>query len=193
MPGVNEYLAWLPCGLTPIKPTSTFWIRWPVSSCFGGWWPWLAIHLCADEWHCFPHASVQWGTHQCYDRWPAQHKCMQPAPSVASTKTTATWQLASMPRMAKWEAPGSAVYLSRATTLECCSCRWTQLGPTSNRVGPWQCPAWQCDNYHSGSHYHTGATPFSSHHCWTFLWHHHSSQPAAPGSLEAAAVGCLPA
>ena len=67
---------------------------------------------------------------------------------------------------------------------------WMNLpGPTSNRVGPQQCPAWQHDNHPSDSHYHIGATPFSSHLCWAFLWHHHGHQPVAPGGLGAAAVG----
>ena len=73
-------------------------------------------------------------------------------------------------------------------------------GPTSNRVGPCQCPAQQCNNHHSGSHYHTGATPFSSLHCWTFSQYHCGHQPAAPGGLGETAVGfthclnsCLPA
>ena len=62
-------------------------------------------------------------------------------------------------------------------------------GPISDRVGPHQCPAQQCDNHHSGSHYHTGATPFSSCHHWTFLQYHCGHQPAAPGDLEATAMG----
>ena len=49
---------------------------------------------------------------------------------------------------------------------------WTHLGPTSNRVGPWQCRAQQYD-HHSDSHYHSSATPFSGQHCWTFSWHQH--------------------
>ena len=159
MLGVNESLAWLPCWLTPIKSASTLWRRQPISSFVGRRQPQLAICLCVDEQHCFPCASVQWGTHQCYDRWHAQHRCLWPALPVASTKMTATQWLGSMPRRAKWEARGSAVHLSRDTALECCHHRWTHLWPTSNRVGPWQCPAWQCDNHHSGSYYHTGTTP----------------------------------
>ena len=89
-----------------------------------------------------------------------------------------------MPRRAKLGAQGSAVYLSWATALECCHCGWACLGPT-----PQQCPVQQCDNHHSGSHYHTSITPFCGHLCWTFSWHCHVHQPAAPVSLGAAAVG----
>ena len=112
-----------------------------------------------------------------------------PAPSVASTTITATWGLDGMPRRAKWGAQGSAVHLSRATTLKCCCCEWTCLGPATNRVGPWQCPAWECDNHHSGSHYHTGATCLFTCHCWTSSWHCCDHQPAAPVGLGTAAVG----
>ena len=144
-----------------------------------------------DEWHCFSCTSVQWGTHQCYDRWHAQHKCLQLAPSVASMKITATQWLGSLPRRSKWGAWGSVLHLSRATALECCCHRWTCLWPTSNRDGPWQCPTQQHVNHYSDSSYHTGATPFSGCHCWTILWHHHGHQPAAPGGLGAAAVASL--
>ena len=158
-------------------------------SIVGGHWPKMAVHLCVDEWHHVPCISVQQGKHQCYDRWSAQKKCPPLAPSVASMKITATRWLGSMCRRAKWGIWGSAAHLSGATTLECCCCRCTHLVPTSNGVGPWQCPSCQCNNHHSDSHYHTSATPFSSHLCWTFWWHCHSHQPAAPGGLGVAAVG----
>ena len=92
--------------------------------------------------------------------------------------------LGGMPRRPKWGAWGYAVHLSGATGLECCHYRWACLGSTTNRFGPQQCPVQQCDNHHSGSHYHTSATPFSGCHCWAFSWHHHDHHPTVPGALE---------
>ena len=67
--------------------------------------------------------------------------------------------LGGMPRRAKCGAQGSAVHFSGATALECCHHGWTHPGPTTNRGGLQQHPAWQHDNHHSGSHYHPSATP----------------------------------
>ena len=70
---------------------------------FAGWQRHgLAVCLHADEWCHVPHASAQQGTHWCYDRWSAQHKCLWLSLPVVSMKVTAKQGLGGLPRRTKW-------------------------------------------------------------------------------------------
>ena len=118
----------------------------------------LAVCLCTDEWCHVPCASVQWGTHWCYDRWCTQCEHLQPSPSVTNTEVTTMWGSGGLPWGAKWGAQSSTVW--GATTLECSHCRWTHPRSTTDGGGPQWCGTWGYNNYPSGYQHHTGTTLF---------------------------------
>ena len=106
-----------------------------------------------------PCAPIKWGTHQCYDRWQAQHRCPWLAPPATDMQSTAAQGHGGMPRRFEWQTRSLAVNFPGAAPLGCCypwqTCLWT----TADRSGPWQHAAWQHHNCHSGSHYCISATP----------------------------------
>ena len=92
----------------------------PQTCAAGGWKCGLGIHLCPAKWGLIPCASIEWGTHQHYDRWCTHHRHLWLAPPTADMQTFAAQGYGGMSRRFEWQTRSLAVYLPGSAPLGCC-------------------------------------------------------------------------